>query len=160
MLQQIKNFWKSKNRQQLTDVRSIGLYVFAVIVLAISWSGVKTLQINYDLQKQISTLKQQNEVLKLQNGNTVLQNQYYQTNQYLELAARQDFGLAAPGEKILLISKDVAMKYVDPSLSPQSIPKNTVDKRSRYAKNFQLWVDFLMGRKASTDWQIACNRLE
>lgn len=150
MLQQIKNFWKSKNRQQLTDVRSIGLYVFAVIVLAISWSGVKTLQTNYELQKQISTLRQQNEVFKLQNDNTLLQNQYYQTNQYLELAARQDFGLAAPGEKILLISKDVAMKYVDPSLSPKDESTNT-NKRSRYAKNFQSWVDFLMGRKASAN---------
>jgi cell division protein FtsB len=151
VLQQIKKFWKSKNRQQLTDARNIALYIFAVIVLAISWSGVKTLQTNYELQKQISTLKQQNEVLTLQNGNTALQNQYYQTNQYLELAARQDFGLAAPGEKILLISKDVAMKYVDPSLSPHSSSKNTADKRSRYAKNFQAWRDFLLGHKASTN---------
>jgi len=131
----------------LTDVRSIGLYIFAVIVLAITWSGIKTLQINFELQKQISTLKQQNEVLKLQNGNTALQNQYYQTNQYLELAARQDFGLAAPGEKVLLVSKDVAMKYVDPSLSPSSSSKSPADKRSRYAKNFQAWRDFLLGRK-------------
>lgn len=151
MLQNIKKFWNSKNRQQLTDVRNIGLYIFAVIVLAITWSTVKTLQTNYELQKQISTLKQQNEVLKLQNDNTALQTQYYQTNQYLELAARQDFGLAAPGEKILLISKDVAMKYVDPSLSPQANSQNSVDKRSRYAKNLQAWRDFLMGRKVLSD---------
>lgn len=135
----------------MTDVRNIGLYVFAVIVLAITWSGVKTLQINYELQKQISTLKQQNEVLKLQNDNTALQNQYYQTNQYLELAARQGFGLAAPGEKILLISKDVAMKYVDPSLSPEAAPGTTTDTRSKYAKNLQAWRDFLLGRQVSID---------
>src|SRR5258708_7005351 len=113
MLQQIKKYWNSKNWRQLADMRNIGLYIFAVIVLAITWSSIKTLQTNYELQKQISTLKQQNDVFKLQNDNTTLQNQYYQTNQYLELAARQDFGLAAPGEKILLISKDVALKYVD-----------------------------------------------
>lgn len=151
MLQQIKNFWSSSRRRQLTDVRSIGLYIFAVIVLAITWSGVKTLQVNYELQKQISTLKQQNEVLKLQNDNTALQNQYYQTNQYLELAARQDFGLAAPGEKVLLISKDVAMKYVDPSLSPQNTAKKSEGNQSKYAKNFQAWRDFLLGRKVTTD---------
>src|SRR3989338_5524565 len=150
MLRSIKNFWKSGRRQQLTDARNVGLYIFALVVLAITWSGVKTLQINYELQKQISTLKQQNEVLKLQNDNTALQNQYYQTNQYLELAARQGFGLAAPGEKILLISKDVAMKYVDPSLSPKAAP-GTTDTRSKYAKNFQAWRDFLLGRKVSTD---------
>ncbi|MDO8591818.1 MAG: septum formation initiator family protein [bacterium] len=151
MLRKIINFWNSKNRQQLTDVRNIGLCIFAVIVLAISWSTVKTLQTNYELQKQISTLKQQNEVLKLQNDNTTLQTQYYQTNQYLELAARQDFGLAAPGEKILLISKDVAMKYVDPNLSLQANSQNPVDKRSKYAKNIQAWRDFLLGRKILSD---------
>ncbi len=149
MLQQIKKFWNSKNRQQLTDVRNLGLYVFAIVVIAIAWSGVKTIQTNYELQKQISTLRQQNEVLKLQNDNTALQNQYYQTNAYLELAARQDFGLAAPGEQVLLISKDVVMKYVDPSLSPQVASKSNIDKRSRYAKNFQAWKDFLLARKTS-----------
>ncbi|OVE79485.1 hypothetical protein BVY00_00250 [bacterium G20] len=151
MLQRLKNFWKSNKRKQLTDVRSIGLYIFAVVVLAITWSSVKTLQTNYELQKQISTLHQQNDVLKLQNENVDLQNKYFQTDQYLELAARQYFGLAAPGEKILLVPKDVALKYVDPTLSPQTILKASQDNRSKYAKNFQAWLDFLLGRRVSTD---------
>lgn len=151
MLVKMSNFWKSTRRKQLTDVRNIGLYIFALVVLAITWSGIKTVQINYDLQNQVSTLKEENEVLKLQNENTALQNKYYETNHYLELAARQYFGLAAPGEKVLLVPKDVAMKYVDQNLSPQDPAKKTVDNRSRYAKNFQSWVDFLMGRKASTN---------
>ena len=147
MLQNLKNFWKSGRRKQLTDVRSIGLYIFALVVLAITWSGVKTVQTNYVLQKQISTLKQQNEVLKLQNENIDLQNKYYQTNQYLELAARQYYGLAAPGEKVLLVPKDVAMKYVDQSLAPKDPSQKAEDKRSKYAKNFQAWLDFLLGRQ-------------
>ncbi len=150
MLNNLKKFWNSKNRQQLTDTRNTGLYIFAVIVLAITWSSVKTLQTNYELQKQISTLQQQNDVLKLQNDNTTLQNQYYQTNGYLELAARQDFGLAAPGEKILLIPKDVALKYVDQSLSPPSSAAKA-DTSSRYLKNFRAWRDFLLGRQASVN---------
>lgn len=86
-------------------------------------------------------------MLKLQNENTQLQNEYYRTNQYLELAARQYFGLAAPGEKVLLVPKDVAMKYVDQSLVPKDPSQKSEDKRSRYAKNFQAWRDFLLGRK-------------
>src|SRR5476651_2157723 len=117
MFEQNKTKWNSARIKQLTDVRNVGLYVFALIVLAITWSGVKTVQNNYQLQKQISTLKQQNYVTYLQNSNTALQNQYLQTNQYLELAARQNFGLAAPGETVLLVPKSVAMKYVDPSLA-------------------------------------------
>ena len=150
----IKNFWNSKQRKQLTDSRNIVLYIFGVIVLAISWSGVKTVQTNYELQKQISALKQQNEVYSLKNLNSSLQNQYLQSDEYLDLAARQDLGLAAPGEQVLLIPTNVAMKYVDQSLvstyGASSSPA-PADNRSKIAKNLEDWRDFLLGRKLFSD---------
>jgi cell division protein FtsB len=82
----------------LRDVRNVGLLVFTVIVLLISWSGVKSIQTNYGLQKQIVRLTQENEVRSLQNTNLALQNRYLDTPQYLEISARQNLGLAAPGE--------------------------------------------------------------
>lgn len=133
--------------KKLSDSRNIALIIFALVVLGITWSGVKTLQSNYELQKKISELKQQNTVLALQNQNTALENKYYQTDEYLDLSARQNLGLAAPGEKVLLISKDVALKYVDQSLSP-TVP-GAVDNRSRAVKNIEAWRDFLLGRKAT-----------
>lgn len=148
----IKNFWNSKKRRQFTDSRNIGLYIFTVFVLAITWSGIKTVQSNYELQKKISVLKQQNEVTRLANGNAYLQNQYLQTDEYLELSARQNFGLAAPGEKVLLIPKDVAMKYVDPNLATSSSSGSKVtDNRPQYLKNLEDWRDFLLGRKLFSD---------
>ena len=36
---------------KLRDIRFAGQVVFAVIVLMISWSGVKAIQLNYNLQK-------------------------------------------------------------------------------------------------------------
>src|SRR6266480_2531336 len=78
---------------RLSDVRFVGQAVFVVIVLLISWSGVKTIQTNYGLQKQITALNQQNSLQKLRNENLALQNQYLNSNQYLELAARENFGL-------------------------------------------------------------------
>lgn len=151
MLEQIKNTYNSKQVKQLFDARNIALYIFGVIVLAIAWSGAKTAQNNYELQKQISALKQQNQVLSLQNANTFLQNQFYQTNEYLELSARQNLGLAAPGEQVMVIPKAVAMKYVDPSLASKSSDSQqpTIDNRSKYAKNLEAWRDFLLGRTQS-----------
>lgn len=151
MFQKVKNYWSSSRRRQLTDARNIGLYIFAVIVLAITWSGIKTVKTNYELQKKISTLQQQNAVLKLQNENASLQNQYYQTDQYLELAARQSFGLAAPGDQILLIPKDVAMKYVDPGLNSTTSSQAKADNRPQYKKNLEAWRDFLLGRRLLQD---------
>src|SRR3978361_671678 len=83
--------------RRLNDPRFVGQLIFVVVVLLISWSGVKNIQTNYNLQKQITALNQQNSLQKLRNDNLGLQNQYYNSNQYLELSARQNFGLAAPG---------------------------------------------------------------
>jgi cell division protein FtsB len=152
MKPEIKKIWTSKRFKQLIDVRNIGLYIFVIIALAITWSGVKAVQNNYELQKKISELKQQNTVTQLQNENTDLQNKYLQTNEYLDLAARQNLGLAAPGEKVLIVPKKTAMKYVDPSIRATSSSKNTSsspDNRPKYIKNLEAWRDFLLGRKES-----------
>ena len=163
MLQTIKNLFTPERIKQLTDIRNIGLYIFAVIVLAIAWSGVKAVQSNYELQKKISVLKQQNSVLSLQNANDSLQNSYYQSNQYLELAARENLGLAAPGEKVLLVPKAVALKYVDAqqNTAGQSPDiQSTNDNQSKFVKNLEDWRDFLLGRKLFGNWQTPYNRLE
>jgi cell division protein FtsB len=148
MTPEVKKIWNSKRFRQLIDVRNIMLYLFAIIVMAITWSGVKTVQHNYDLQKKIAELKQQNTVIDLQNQNTDLKNKYLQTDEYLELAARQNLGLAAPGEKVLIVPKSVAMKYVDPSLenNGQKNSSSPADNRASYVKNIEEWRDFLLGR--------------
>lgn len=147
----LQEFRSNKSVKRLTDTRNIGLYIFAVIVLAITWSGVKTVQTNYELQKKVSTLRQQNEVLELQNGNTKLKNQYLKTDQYLELAARQQLGLAAPGETVLLIPEATAKKYVDSKLASATTTNSNVDDRSGIMKNLTAWRDFLLGRNLTTN---------
>jgi cell division protein FtsB len=148
MLEKIRNSINNKMLQQLLDPHNIALYIFGVIVLAIAWSGAKTVQNNYQLQKQITTLQQQNQLLALQNGNTFLKNQFYRTNTYLELSARQNLGLALPGEQEWVVPKSVAMKYVNPKLakSKQSFQLQPKDTRSKYVKNLEAWRDFLLGR--------------
>jgi len=137
--------------RQLRDVKFAGLILFVVVVLLISWSGVKAIQSNYTLQKQIAALQQQTEVQKLQNNNLKLQNEYYNSNQYLELSARQNFGLAAPGETELIVPKDVALAHTV-SLPSKSAPADKPsDKQPTYQKNFEAWVDFFLHRQNTSD---------
>ena len=136
--------------QRLNDIRFAGQVMFVVIVLLVSWSGVKSIQTNYGLQKQISALDQQNSLQKLQNDNLALQNQYFNSNQYLELAARQNFGLAAPGEKEVVVPESVAQAYtVDLSNQSQSADASAKAKQPAYQRNFQSWVDFFLHRQNS-----------
>jgi predicted PurR-regulated permease PerM len=125
--------------------------LFLVIVLLISWSGVKVIQTNYGLQKQISTLKQQNELQKLQNENLSLQNQYYNSNQYLELSARENFGLALPGEKEIIVPRQVALTYTVNLPALTSISISAKAKQPTYQSNFESWVNFFLHRPNSNN---------
>lgn len=128
--------------RRFRDIRFTGQVVFAVIVLLISWSGIKTIQTNYVLQKQISALKQQNAVADLQNKNTALQNEYFKTNDYLELSARRNFGLGMPGETELLVPEAVALSYV-PELPQQQTAKL---EPTTQTSNWQAWINFFLNR--------------
>jgi len=129
----------------LRDIRNVGLLVFTVIVLLISWSGVKSIQTNYGLQKQISALRQQNDVQKLKNTNLALQNQYLGTSQYLEVTARQNLGLIASGETELLVSKDVALAHTVKQQNT-AVASPEVPNRPSWQRNFQSWIDFFLHR--------------
>lgn len=155
MFAKLKQHYKDINERgfdhpflaQFRDVRAIGLVLFLAVALMVSWSGVKVIQSNYELQKQISQLEQEIAVQKLANDNLKLQNQYFQTDQYLELKARQDFGLGAHGETQLIVPRAVAEKYV--ARAAVSPPPQVQDiKQAAWQRNFQAWLDFFMHRES------------
>ncbi len=135
--------------RRLHDPKFAGVIVFTVILVLISWSGVKTIQTNYELQKQISELSQQNQVQKLSNANSQLENEYYNTSTYQELVARQNFGLAAPGEKEIIVPKSVALGYtVAPKPTAQIVDKPS-DKQPSDQRHFEAWVNFFLHRQSA-----------
>lgn len=147
MFEKIKKYTKHPSLQTLGDSRALGLIAFGIVAVLVSWSGIKSIQTNYELQKQISELEQQNQVTKLENDNKKLENQYYQTDEFLELAARRQYGKASPGETVYLVPKKVALAHtVD--LPTATEPKATGQQINQptYQKNFQAWIDFFLHR--------------
>lgn len=142
MFDKIKNSPYKDYVKELRDVRVLGLLVFVVIILLVSWSGIKSIQTNYELQQKIARLEQEVEVKKLENANAALRNQYLETDQFLELAARRQFGKAAPGEKLILVPKEVALANSIPTeVSEKPKPKPQA-KKSEYQRNFEAWMQF------------------
>jgi cell division protein FtsB len=152
VFEKIKKYRKHPYVDHLKDVRFIGLVVFGVIVLLVTWSSLDAIQSNYELQKQVTKLEQQNELHKLDNANLKLKNEYYNTEQYLELTARRQFGVAAPGEKVLLIPKEVALAHSTdlPKPDQQKIVEED-DRKPWYQHNFEAWMDFLFHRQSQLD---------
>lgn len=149
MLEKLKSLQNHPLLQQFRDVRAVGLLTFGVIVLLISWSGVKVIQTNYELQKQISEMQQKVAVQQLEDNNLKLQNEYYNSNQYLELSARQNFGLGAPGETELIVPKSVALAHTV-ALSGQNLVDTPVSKQPFYQRNFEAWMNFFLHRQGTS----------
>jgi len=150
VFEKIKKYQKHPYIQQFRDVRAIGLAVFGVIALMVTWSGIKAVQTNYGLQKQISGLQQQNAVTELLNNNQKLQNQYLNTNEFLELSARREFGLAAPGEKVLLVPQNVALAHAKDLSVDETTNQNLASaNKPMYQQNFEHWMDFFFHRTTS-----------
>lgn len=145
----LKSYQKKLTNQlaKFGDIRFTGQIIFVVIVLLISWSGVRAIQSNYSLQQQVAELKQQNELSQLQNSTISLQNEYYNSDQYQELSARQNFGLAAPGEKELIVPQNVALNYTQnvPGLSSSS----TTNSSSSKQLNYETWINFFLHRNST-----------
>ncbi len=128
------------------DVRTVGVAVFAVLLALVVWNGAKAVQANYELQKQIATLQTTNETKRLQNANLELTNHYYETSQYLEVTARQNLGLAAPGETVLLVPESVARANTVPDEGGQSEEVVNEADRHFWQRNFRAWMDFFFHR--------------
>jgi cell division protein FtsB len=137
-----------KQLRKLRDVRQVGLLVFVGLILLVTWSGVGIIQTNYDLQKQISGLQQSVQLQQLENSNLKLRNEYFNTDEYLELQARRQFGKAAPGEKLYVVPKAVALsRSVDP-LPVRAKAGNEEPDKPFYQRNFEAWMDFLFHRNS------------
>jgi cell division protein FtsB len=129
--------------QALTDTRVLGLLAFGVVALLVTWSGIKAVQTNYELEKRIAIARQNSSIQKLENENLKLKNHYYESAQYLELSARRQFGKAAPGESLYTVPEEVALsKTVELAPKPQT-PDEKQSSKPRFQQNFDDWVEFL-----------------
>lgn len=131
--------------KRLTDVRVLGLLAFGVIAMLITWSGLKVAKTNYELEKSIAQLEQRNTVEQLENDNLRLKNEYYKSDQYLELAARSKFNKAEPGERLYLIPKEVELANTlrSPREARAEKVRHAKNDKPNHQQNFDAWMDFL-----------------
>lgn len=115
------------------------LLVALLITASWVWGTVGAIQQNFLLQQQVDSLAQQISYQDLENQTLVFENQYYQSDEYLEVSARDHLSLANPGEKLLILPPTTV--HDSTSASPSSTP---ISKRT----NFQQWLYFLFGDKS------------
>lgn len=131
----------------LSDVRVIGLLAFFAVILMVSFSSVRVLQTNFELQKKENELQQVNEIKKLENENLKFKNVYFESDEYLELTARRQFNKALPGEELYVIPESVAKRYVKDTpkvATSEEELRQEEENKPTYQRNLEAWRDFLL----------------
>jgi cell division protein FtsB len=143
MIQKIK---KIINNQDIFNSKNLAVIVFLIISLSVTWSTAKIIQKNYYLQQQINELEQEVAVQQQINQNQKIKNKYFETDSYLEIAARRYFQKSLPGEKLYIVPKDVALSKIKPVETPQEKQESLSD-RSFIIKNWQSWINFVLNKQ-------------
>jgi cell division protein FtsB len=148
MQEAIQKITSGIKKYQLNDPRTWAMMLFGVLATMVTWNGAASIQQNFALQKKVVTLQEQNKVQKLQNETQKLRNEYYKTDEYKELSARRLFGKAAPGERVYIVPKEVALSKVSvpaPQQAVEQVQQNPVTL-PKYQQNMQDWLDFFFHR--------------
>ena len=114
------------------------LIVFVIaMVFCFAWSAITSLTRNWELERKLETRRLEKARLEIEVANLELEQQYYLTAEYQELAARAKQGKILEGETMLILpdnSEAAKNKYQDESQPSQN-----------EKSNFSQWLKFLFG---------------
>ena len=137
----LKKLYYHLKHQYLT-MNNVVVGVALLLAASWAWGSVGLMQRNYGLQRDVDGQKRQAEVLELEVANMRYQQNYYNSDEYKDLAARQHLGLASAGEKVLILppNTEAAKRDEAPAVqAAEAIPPS----------NFEQWIDFLLGGNAA-----------
>ena len=117
-----------------------GTIVLALLIaMGWMWGTVQTLQKNFRYQQEVDALTQNVELEQLRNQNLEYQQQYYRSDEFLELSARQRLGKANPGEKLIILPDSDSLS--DTAGGPD------VPIGREQVSNLSQWTEFFFGDK-------------
>jgi len=118
------------------------ILVAFVIASSWIWGSLQMMQRNFTLQKELDDKSRQLIVAQLDTDNAKLEQRYYKTDEYKELAVRQRLGLVTPGEHLLILPPN-SQAVINSDKAAATRPSNADVQIS----NFGQWMNFLFGGK-------------
>lgn len=138
-----RRYWR-----QYGTMNNIVIGVALIIAAGWAWGSVTTMQRNFALQKEVDARQRELELTDLEVQTLQYQQNYYKSDEYKDLAAREHLGLASPGEKVLFLppNSPAVKREAEPgSASTSTAPQPTPGSAP---SNLQQWVNFFSGVSA------------
>ena len=128
-------------RHKYLTLNNAVIAVALMIAAGWAWGSLEVMQKNYKLQKELDDKSRQLIVAQLDTDSAKLEQRYYKTDEYKELAVRQRLGLVTPGESVLILpANSEAAKEADKPKPTAFETQPTVP-----VSNFNQWMNFLFG---------------
>lgn len=130
-------------RHNYLTFNNLVILVAFLIAAGWVWGSLQVMQRNYGLQKEVDYKQRQLQLVQLQRDSLQLQNRYYATDEYKELALRDSLGLVMPGEKVLILpDNSAAAKAADAAADAKT---STAPVTQEKTSNLEQWLNFLFG---------------
>ena len=125
--------------RQYLNIQNGTIVLALLIAMGWMWGTVQTLQKNFRYQQEVDALTQNVELEQLRNQNLEYQQQYYRSDEFLELSARQRLGKANPGEKLIILPDSDSISDTAGGTGNQ-VAREQVS-------NLSQWAEFFFGDK-------------
>ncbi len=130
----------SKHLKTVQSTGRITLTIAAIIYVA--WTLGTSVNRNYKTNQVIDQLKASIAKLKLSIADEKDLLVYYQSQSYQEIQARRDLGAIAPGEKVIILPKDLAANNSQPEDMDGQLTGSQVN-RVDSSSNMSKWWKFI-----------------
>lgn len=124
---------KYRLSSDLMTVDNLIIAVSIIVAVAWIWGSISAMERNYALQQQLEVRKRERLLTEIKHKTLQYESEYLKSDEYREIAARENLGLVAQGESVLILSEYPEEK-AETSTSP-------TQKQS----NFSQWMNFLFG---------------
>ena len=118
------------------------IFIAIALCLLWTWGTIGSLSRNWALAQELISRQRERALLELEVETLELENEYYHSAEYQELAARKYQGRKLPGETMIYL----------PSNSEAAKTKHVADvvassPKTKEMSNFEQWIAFLFGMK-------------
>ena len=139
----VRHYWRTYG-----TMNNIVAFVALAIAASWAWGSVATMQRNFALQREVDSRRRELELTDLEVQTLQYQQNYYRSDEYKDLAAREDLGLASPGEKVLILPPNsFAVKRETEQANRKAV---AVVKPGSAPSNLIQWMNFFSGASASS----------
>ncbi len=127
-------------KHDLFVFENVVLVAAAIFCLVWTWGSIDSMSRNWSLAQELMERQRAKAVLELEVENLELENEYYRSYEYQELAARKYQGKMSPGETMIYLpdNSEAALNKHKTSNDNSEIAANTMS-------NFEQWMAFLFG---------------